>query len=89
MGDGVGLSNEGEPFLQFVKRKAPSVGSSEPTFLLPSSRELWIRGAGMKLNAKGAFLIMAASVFRRSGREKGMERFCEHWPPWTRESPGP
>lgn len=42
----------------------------------------------MKLNAKGAFLVMTASVFG-SGREKGMERFCEHWPPWTRESPGP
>lgn len=33
----------------------------------------------MKLNAKDAFLVMAASVFG-SGREKGVERFCSIGP---------
>lgn len=33
--DGVGLENEGEPFLELLKQQAPSVGSSEPASLLP------------------------------------------------------
>lgn len=55
MGDRVGLSNEGEPFLQVVEWKAPSVGFSEPTSLLPSSRELWIQASWHEIKCKGCF----------------------------------
>lgn len=76
-------------FSRLLSGKLPLWAPQNQPLSCPVLENSGSRRAGMKLNAKGAFLIMAASVFRRSGREKGMERFCEHWPPQTRESPGP